>query len=136
MEKYSVRRYRVSPSYIQDLREIFYPLTYYKPRHYKNNSRYTNLRQLRNDDRGVLYHETWNKKYVDESAEDSYYIVTINEENRLDMIANSFYGTPKYWWVIAIANEIIDPFDIPIGTKLRIPPIISLYNKGGILSSD
>ena len=60
----------------------------------------------------------------------------MNEEDRLDIISTSFYGTPKYWWVIAMANNIIDPFTLEIGTNLRIPPIISLYNKGGVLSGD
>ena len=62
--------------------------------------------------------------------------VTLDDENRLDIISNKYYGTPRYWWVIALANEIIDPFDIPIGTYLRIPSLISLYNTGGVLSSD
>ena len=55
-------------------------------------------------------------------------VVTEIEENRLDIVATKFYNTPRYWWVIALANYIIDPFDIPIGTRLRIPPLISLYN--------
>lgn len=60
--------------------------------------------------------------------------VSIAEEGRLDIIANQYYNTPRFWWVIALANNIIDPFDIPVGTTLRIPTIISLYNKGGVLS--
>ena len=58
------------------------------------------------------------------------------EENRLDIISMSIYGTPRYWWVIALANDIIDPFDVPVGTELRIPLIETLFNKGGILSND
>ena len=48
------------------------------------------------------------------------------------MISANFYGTPRYWWVIALANYIIDPFEVPVGLQLRIPPLISLYNKGGV----
>lgn len=44
-------------------------------------------------------------------------------ENRLDLISWRVYGSPLYWWVIASASGIYDPFDVPVGTKLRIPPI-------------
>ena len=37
---------------------------------------------------------------------------------------------------IALANEILDPFDVPVGTYLRIPPLVSLYNTGGVLSGN
>lgn len=133
---YKVKRTIVSPSYLEELREVFRPLTYYVPKDYKNNSRYTKLRRLFDQKRGVYYHETWVQKFVDESANDNFYTVTESEKNRLDIIAYSYYGTSNYWWVIAAANYIIDPFDIPVGTVLRIPPISSLYNKGGILSGN
>ena len=45
-----------------------------------------------------------------------------------------YYNTPKYWWIIALSNYILDPFDIPVGTNLRIPPLLSLYNSGGVLN--
>lgn len=130
-----IRRHAVSPKYLAKIRTIFTQREYLSPRIYKNNSRYKNLRRLEGEE-GKLYHENWIKKYVDESAEDQFMTVTLDDENRLDIISNKYYGTPRYWWVIALANEIIDPFDIPIGTYLRIPSLISLYNTGGVLSSD
>ena len=136
MSIYKTRRRVVSPSYLEDLREVFYPLQYYVPKNYKNNSRYTNLRRLYDEEKGVYYHESWNQKFIDESAEDNFFTVTESEENRLDLVSYSYYGTPNYWWVIAIANYIIDPFNVPVGTNLRIPPIVSLYNEGGILSGN
>lgn len=136
MNAYTNKRSIVSPSYLEDLREIFYPLQYYVPKDYKNNSRYTNLRRLYDEEKGVYYHESWNQKFIDESAEDNFFTVTESEENRLDLVSYSYYGTPNYWWVIAIANYIIDPFNVPVGTNLRIPPIVSLYNEGGILSGN
>lgn len=137
MGKYTVRRTnKVSPSYLEELRDVFEPLTYYVPKDYKNNSRYSKLRRLYDKEKGVYYHETWVQKFVDESSSDQFFTVTESEKDRLDLISYSFYGTSKYWWVIATANYIIDPFDIPVGTYLRIPPILSLYNEGGILSGN
>lgn len=130
-----IRRQAVSPKYLAKIRTIFVQREYLSPRIYNNNSRYKNLRRLEGE-KGKLYHENWIKKYIDESSEDQFMTVSLDDENRLDIISNRYYGTPRYWWVIALANEIIDPFDIPIGMYLRIPSLISLYNTGGVLSSD
>jgi nucleoid-associated protein YgaU len=42
--------------------------------------------------------------------------------DRLDNLADVYYGKSTLWWVIAKANpEIMYPDDIPPGTVLRIP---------------
>ena len=133
VNNYSYSKLDVSPSRLSDIREHFSGIEYMSPILYKNNSRYKNIRTIQ-DDEGNIYHESWIQQTVDKSSNDEYYIVTEQSENRLDIIANIYYNTPRYWWVIALANYIIDPFDIPIGTQLRIPPLISLYNEGGVLN--
>jgi hypothetical protein len=51
---------------------------------------------------------------------DSYVITTM--EDRLDIMANSFYGDSSYWWVIASANALPgDSLYPPLGMQLRIP---------------
>ena len=121
-----IRRYNVSPQYLEEMREEFTMRSYLKPRQYVNNSRYTKIRRLQDEETGKIYNENWIAQTIDKSSEDQFYVVTMSEEDRLDIISTSFYGTPKYWWVIALANNIIDPFTLEIGTNLRIPPIISL----------
>ena len=130
--QFSIRRYDVSPTYFAEAREHFKELEYYPSINYKNVSRYRNLRTLMDTD-GKIYHESWNQKFVDYSDGDQYFTVTKVEENRLDIVSQKYYGTPRYWWVIALANYILDPFDVPLGTSLRIPPLTSLYKKGGVL---
>lgn len=130
-----IRRYNVSPTYLAETREKFIPMEFLKPKQYDNACRYKNLRRIQDPETKKIHHETWFQKIVDESNEDQYMIVSIAEEGRLDIIANQYYNTPRFWWVIALANNIIDPFDIPIGTTLRIPVIVSLYNQGGVLSN-
>jgi len=49
------------------------------------------------------------------------YIIT-NETMYLDQIANSYYGDPSLYWIIAIANNLGSPrLSVPIGIQLRIP---------------
>lgn len=130
------RRLNVSPRSIAGLRTKFLPLDYLNPRVYSNASRYKNLRRILNEEDKKIYHETWVQKTIDESNEDLYIVTDISNANRLDILAQNYYSDAKFWWVIAIANNIIDPFDVPVGTRLRIPPVISLYNQGGILSGN
>ena len=50
----------------------------------------------------------------------SFYVV--NGSDRIDVIANAYYGDPTLWWKIGDANpEILKWDQIPPGTVLRIP---------------
>jgi nucleoid-associated protein YgaU len=46
------------------------------------------------------------------------YIVKSGE--RLDHLAARFLNDDRYWWTIALLNDLIDPFLEP-GQKIRIP---------------
>lgn len=56
-----------------------------------------------------------------------YHIVRGSEDNRLDLIANKYYSNPQYWWMIAMANNIIDPFVLVPGTTIIVPNIDAFY---------
>lgn len=52
--------------------------------------------------------------------------------DRLDKLANQFYGDDELWWIIAIANGIAYPLGIKPGTVIRVPSdpdaVIALLN--------
>lgn len=114
-------------------RRIYLQQSIYNPRKYDYLSRYNNTDRLFDDVNGVYYHSRYEKKTIPTSNADVYTTVDLVSENRLDIIAHKYYGYSLYWWIIAIANDIIDPFNIPIGTVLRIPPLSALYDKGSVL---
>jgi hypothetical protein len=62
------------------------------------------------------------------SDNDDYVITTLGD--RLDLLAQSFYGDVDFWWVIASANSLTgDSLYPPIGMQLRIPSdIVSIVN--------
>ena len=63
-----------------------------------------------------------------------YHDVTVDEENRLDIIAHKYLGSPTYGWVIAYFNGIEDGYTVLEGQKLQIPTNITvLFDKGEIL---
>lgn len=104
-------------------------------REFNHISRYRTLRQVvhnPNDlDRYVTL-ETPNAFTT--HTEVIYHDVTVNEENRLDIIANQYLGSPTYAWVIAYFNQIEDGYTVYEGQKLMIPTnITALFDNGEIL---
>ena len=54
---------------------------------------------------------------------------------RLDLIAATYYNEPRYWWVIAQYNNILDAYSEVIeGVILYIPTVTRLRSllQGGI----
>ena len=48
--------------------------------------------------------------------------VISQSHDKLDLLANKYYGTPRLWWIIAQANNLGEGnMLIKPGTKLRIP---------------
>jgi hypothetical protein len=44
------------------------------------------------------------------------------EGDRIEAVATDLLGSPDAWWRIMDLNpEVIDPFEIPIGTVIRVP---------------
>ena len=41
--------------------------------------------------------------------------------DRIDKLANKYYGDDQFWWVIALVNNIQYPLGIKVGTVLTIP---------------
>ena len=67
---------------------------------------------------------------IPNSSNDIYVITGAGD--RLDMLAHQFYDDQSLWWVISIANPVLEQNSlyIPMGTQLRIP-----VNLQGILES-
>lgn len=60
-----------------------------------------------------------------ESSLSDVYIIT-QHGDRLDLLANEYYGDPSLWWYIALANSLLPTsYAIEPNTKLRIPPSYS-----------
>jgi len=45
---------------------------------------------------------------------------------RLDELAQQYYGDPSLWRLVASLNGIADPMQIPAGTVLRLPSASAL----------
>ena len=66
--------------------------------------------------------EWWERRKIPTDSTDLMFTVDKFHSNRLDLIANIFYGEPRYWWIIAQANNILDPnAEVTEGRMLAIP---------------
>lgn len=88
-------------------------------------SRYKNARYYRRivDNVGLRIEPSiWQYDEIPENDNDLFTEVGSGERGRLDLIARRIYRLEELYWVIAFANDIVDPFEeIVPGMKLRCP---------------
>jgi phage tail protein X len=94
------------------------------------NSRYTNvpLIPLSEAEGNKIFPIQRSTRYpeIPKDVNDIYVITT--DGDRLDLLAQQFYGNANYWWIIASGNPDIMPQNslfIPVGLEIRIPTNIS-----------
>lgn len=67
--------------------------------------------------------EWWERNtFAADPAGDTLYTVDQITTGRLDLIASMFLGEPRFWWLIAQYNSILDPFaEVVTGAQIYIP---------------
>jgi hypothetical protein len=81
--------------------------------------RYNNLDGQNIIGRGIVY-DSLLLPYIEPT--DSDILIVTEEEDRLDLLANQFYGDSQLWWVIATYNNLTDiDTKLEPGLQLRIP---------------
>lgn len=82
-------------------------------------SRYEYAKKVQSDS-GKQVLSTLTIPTITEKETDTYIIT--NTADRLDTLASKFYGNAKYWWVIAVANNIGEgTLFVQPGIQIRIP---------------
>jgi hypothetical protein len=85
--------------------------------------------------------EWWERDQFLSYPDDLTYVVERKFVGRLDLIAAVYVGEPRYWWVIAMLNNILDPAnDVVEGLVIYIPTVERLKNAitgkiGGVQST-
>lgn len=72
-----------------------------------------------NGQQDAILHSRERVKAEDLNEDSVVHEFEVTEE--LDLLAYDFGGKTRLFWLIADINEIVDPFNIPVGTKLVIP---------------
>ena len=102
-------------------------------------NRYENIRKLRNENEfvGTIGDQYYRTNYYPEiEPQESDIYVETEFGDRLDLLANRFYGDTSLYWIILISNPNVLSFGSlfpPVGAQLRIPAnvsgIVSSYNQ-------
>jgi hypothetical protein len=83
-------------------------------------NRYQNITLTKYNSTGSQYYLNNIYPDVEFTEDDNYVITTLGD--RLDILANNFYGDSSLWWIISSANSLPgDSLYPPIGIQLRIP---------------
>ena len=83
-------------------------------------NRYESTKKIKDARKVVEKYETTTYPKFDRHEEDIY-IITRKLE-RLDLLATRYYGDSRWWWIIALANNLgKGTLVIPAGKQIRIP---------------
>jgi len=78
-------------------------------------------------DNNELFFELWDIPMIPFDPRDKYFTIESGEEGRWDLISYKSYHTVLYWWIICLANGVVNPWDIiPAGSTIRIPYLPNL----------
>ena len=89
------------------------------PRYKETQISKKNLHESYSDRRGIATkYGTTIYETVDPRDSDIHIIT--QDGDRLDLLANQFYGNHELWWFIGRVNNITT-MNVPVGTPLRIP---------------
>jgi len=65
---------------------------------------------------------------ISEASDDIIY--QVQQEDRIDLLANDFYGNGELWWIIAVANNLsLLPSDLKPFATIRIPSNKRVFTK-------
>ena len=79
------------------------------------------------EEKKVRYYKNIEYPKIEVDPNDIYIIAKLGD--RLDLLANDFYGDSRYWWIISRANcdKIkTDSFFIDPGLQIRIPSNVEI----------
>ena len=99
------------------------------------NYRYQNIQVKKNSQRGSEFYSNNIYPDIPLSNDDNYVIAVLGD--RLDLLAQDFYGDTSFWWVIASANALPgDSLYVEPGMQLRIPiDVASIINNYKIVNT-
>lgn len=75
-------------------------------------------------DKKVLTFNTYKRQTPRISVNDKFTVISAATQYRPDLISNTIYGFPHYWWKIMEFNGISDIFDFKAGMTIRLPEFI------------
>ena len=95
-------------------------------------ARYTPIPKIKSPNGKIIY-QTVRYPEVPRQLSDIYVYTTIGD--RIDTLAQQYYGDSRLWWVISISNDNLNQNSLtpPVGSQIRIPanptPVVAAYKR-------
>lgn len=82
---------------------------------------YANIFSTFTDEDGYKYFDLLNNLVIQGEIDSVLYSeIFYNENTSWYDLSYKYYGTTRLWWTILIANNIINPFDVKTGERIKI----------------
>jgi len=89
-----------------------------------SNISYLKLFNMLQDADGTKYLNIWRTFVLNEDVTSDtvfYYTYDVSNEDWWDNISYYFYETPGFWWVVAMMNDVVNPFEeLEPGSNIKI----------------
>ena len=97
-------------------------------------TRYDSKVRLRlNDNKLVIRNLKSPDLKANQSERDIIHTVTLDERERPDLVALTFYGDARLYWVVLGANGLREKSQLKEGLVIRIPSMNALYGSDGLI---
>lgn len=94
-----------------------------------SNYNYDTIFNVHKDSDGMYFYNMYNSIYIpDDISPLSYDTHVFGEGDYWTKLANQYYGDKRLWWIILVANNILNPLKLPEGgTPIKIlkPEVVS-----------
>ena len=86
-------------------------------------SRYNKFSQVRSNSKDPYRLETFPSISSEELDNVPHNVVMWKETDRMDAVAEDLLGDARYWWIICLMNDLVNPFSYKLlpGTLIKIP---------------
>ena len=86
-------------------------------------SRYDNFARIRSSNKDYLRMETFPSIKAEDLENIPHSVVVWKESDRMDAMAQDFFGDARYWGVICLMNDLVFPFSYELlpGFLIKIP---------------
>lgn len=82
---------------------------------------YANIFSTYTDESGTEFFNLFNSVKIDGEIDGSLYTIeTIHSPNDWYITSYNVYGTTRLWWILLIANEVTNPFDVIPGKQIKV----------------
>ena len=97
-------------------------------------SRYDSKTKIRLEDEKITIRNLKQSDLVaKKTSSDIIHRVTLDEDRRPDLVALTFYGDARLYWIILGANDLREKEDLRVDMLIRIPSKSALYGANGIM---